>query len=85
MFFQVPAFVPAGQPIPFPLGTTTVTQKPAWALYANPALNRSWLAYATPAGTRITALGGVRNVRYYQGNIDAFVRQRQLAQCGGCD
>lgn len=83
--FRVPAFVPGRQPIPFPVGTIAATRKPTWALYVNQRLNQSWLAYATPAGTKITPLGGVRNVRYDYGGLDGYVQQMQRSQCGGCD
>lgn len=85
MFSEVPSFVPGRQPIPFPVGTTTKTRMATWALYVNYKLNRSWLAYSTPKGTKITLLGGIRSVQYDLSGLDGYVKQMQLSQCGDCD
>ncbi len=79
-----PRFVRAGDLIQFPPGTIMSEDRSTWALYVNPGLRRSWIGYATPAGTRIVPMGGVKSVGIDMGKIDAFVKQRQAAGCGGC-
>lgn len=81
-----PPFVPAGQMINFPAGTVLAHDATTWALYVNTRLNKSWVGYATPKGTRIVARAGVKrvhNVDFEQ--ISRFVRQKQVAGCGACD
>lgn len=80
-----PRFVPTGSPIAFPAGTALAHDATTWALYVNHTLNRSWVGYATPKGTRIVALGGVRRVTVDMDRIGSFVAQRQVAGCSTCD
>lgn len=78
-------FVPRGIPIMFPPGTTMSHDAATWALYVNHKLNKSWVGYATPAGTRIVPIGGVRRVSVDMDGIDRYVAQRQAAGCSACD
>lgn len=80
-----PAFVPKGFPIQFPPGTTVSYRGQTWALYINQILNRSWMGYAVPSGTKIVKMGGVRRVAFDFDRLDSYVRQRQRSGCSACD
>jgi hypothetical protein len=57
-----------------------------WAMYANVALNRSWMAVALPqGGSKIMPLGGVRKLGLDHSKIDAYIEQMWAAGCSVCD
>jgi len=80
-----PTFVAKGLRIPFPPGTKVDYTAESWALYVNHPLNKSWIAYALPNGTKIVPMGGVRRVTFDMSRLNSFVSQRQAAGCSDCD
>lgn len=82
---DVTSFVPGDQALVFPAGTIVAYMCPTWGMYVNHALNRTWIGYAAPGGTRITALPGIRTQLSTDfKNIEKFVSQRQTTACGQC-
>lgn len=74
-------FVPRGQPIQLPRGSTLSNKETTWELWINRELNVSYLIRELQAGYMVTPLPGIQTVG--RGTIKGHVTARLSSACCG--
>jgi len=67
-----------------PAGTEIVQDARTWAIYYNPGLNCTWLAWNVPNGVEVMQLPGHYNVSYNLGQLSSYIQSRQAYACEEC-